>query len=232
MNLGLLIVPALLGGGYWLLTHTNLWRYWAQRKSGYHLFFASAMAGVPLVAAARFFISLASGQFPEIETCWRSYAPFDHSGTVALSILLALAFPPLANRIVGKSGAAAKAAARESGGLVEWTIRDALDRETLIEISTRASKSYIGFAQECGVATDGEASVSLIPLFSGYRHKDTRELVITTHYAEVLEDCRNDLFPGLSSEDFQVTMPMAESVSARLFHLDAYGRLQGAAGAR
>ena len=231
MNLGLLIVPALLGGGYWLLTHTNLWRYWAQRKSGYHLFFASAMAGVPLVAAARFFIWLASGQFPEIETCWRSYAPFDHSGTVALSILLALAFPLLANRIVGKSDMAKKAA-RESGGLVEWTIRNALKRGALIEISTRASKSYIGFAQGCGVATDSEASVSLIPLFSGYRRKDTRELVITTHYAAVLEDCRNDLFPDLSFKDFQLSMPMTEIVSARLFHLDAYERLQGAVGAR
>lgn len=151
-----------------------------------------------------------------------------------MSILLALAFPPLANRIVGKSGAAAKAAARESGGLVEWTIRDALDREALIEISTRTGKSYIGFAQECGVATDGESGVSLIPLFSGYRRKDTRELAITTHYAVVLEGCLDDppLFPDLSFEDFQLSMPMTEIVSARLFHLDAYERLQAAAPAR
>ncbi len=186
------------------------------------------MAGVPLLALARFIVWLGEGRYPEFEALWRSYAPFDHSGTIALSILLALAIPFLVNRFVDKSAMTARAA-RENGGLVEWTIRDCVNRKALIELSTRTCKSYIGFARECGVATDGEASVSLIPFFSGYRRKDTRELVITTHYMAILEDCRNGLFPGLSSKDFQVTMPMAEVVSARLFHPDAYERLQGAA---
>ena len=230
MNVGLLLVPAALGG-YWFLTHANPTRYWVVRQSGYGLFFASALAGSVLLAAARLLVVLLDGSLPEIQTWWQFYAPFDYSGTIALSALLAVAAPPLLNRFHGKDSAA-KRAAKNHGDLVECLFHYSLDpaRPRLIEISTKSAKSYIGLAQESGVrAANREPDVALIPLMSGYRNSETRELVITTRYAPALASADA---PGqeLSRKDFRVVVPVAEIVSARLFDTDAYKIFQASSG--
>ena len=222
MNIGLFLIPAL--AGYWFLTHAYVTRYDVQRYSGYQLFFACAIAGAALLAVARLLVVLLDGLVPvAIQVFWKTYAPFDYSGTLVFGGLLAGALPPVVNLFTTKHVRATKAA-RASGNLIECLIQDALDSSTLIELSTKNGKSYVGFARESGVAITGEADVALIPLMSGYRHDDTRELEITTHYANVLGQCLDDpnRFPDLSLEDFQVVLPIDEVASARLFHTGAY----------
>ena len=125
------------------------------------------------------------------------------------------------NQVVGKYKAAKKSA-KDNGDLIEWVIQDSLDRQALVEVTTRNGKSYIGFARESGITAQGETDVGLIPLASGYRKPDTRELVITTRYATALHRCLESEFPSLRVEDFQVVLPTSEIVSARLFHTGAY----------
>lgn len=124
MGLGLLLVPAL--GGYWFLMHTHATRYRTLRNSGYSLVFTSAIAGVALLAVARLLALTLSGFDIELESAWKSYAPFDYSGTMALTAVLAVAVPPLVNLFHNKE-AAAKAAARSTGDLVEWVVQESLD---------------------------------------------------------------------------------------------------------
>ena len=90
MGLGLFLVPVL--GGYLLLTKWHYTRYNILRKSGYHLFFQSAIAGCVLVGAARLGVVLLNDCLPWVGACWKSHVPFDYSGTVALSVLLGLVF--------------------------------------------------------------------------------------------------------------------------------------------
>lgn len=80
----------------------------------------------------------------------------------------------------------------------------------------------MGFASESGVAADGDSDIALIPLVSGYRRDDTKELVLTTHYATALDMCLQDKLPGLKLDDFQVVLPRAEIASARAFNTQAY----------
>lgn len=70
------------------------------------------------------------------------------------------------------------------------------------------------------MSAQGDADLSLMPLASGYRHKDTQQLVITTHYASAIENFHGDL------EDFRVVLPRAEITSARIFHPEVYRDLQ------
>ena len=219
MNFGVLFIPAL--GGYWLLTRTYFWRFQTRRESGYSLFFASAAAGTILLGVARLITSLAEGRCPEVEKIWATYAPFDYSGTIFVSALVALAVPPLMNRLVGEY-AAAKKSAKDNGDLIEWVIQDSLDRRALVEITTKSGKSYIGFARESGITAQGETDVGLIPLASGYRRPATRELVITTRYATALRRCLDSDSPDMRFEDFQVVLPTSEIVSARLFAAGTY----------
>ena len=117
MTLGSLLVPTLVG--YWLLTRIYFTRYRMLRDSGYHVLFKSAIAGCSLVVVSRLLIVFFLGpEFPTIVETWKSYVPSSYSGTIALSAILAVALPPLANQVCNKRKAAERAAV-ESGDFIE-----------------------------------------------------------------------------------------------------------------
>lgn len=221
MGLGLFLVPVL--GGYLLLTGLHYTRYDILRKSGYHLFFHSAIAGYVLVGVARPMVVLLNDGLPGVGAFWKSHVPFDYSGTVALSVLLGLVFPYVANRFYGKEEAERRAAT-ENGAFIELIISESIERQKPIEISLKHGKLYIGFAFERKIAVSGESDIAIIPIRSGYRHKDTHELVLTTDYASVIQKCLkgNPVVPDLRYEDFRVVVPMSEVGSVRIFHPEVY----------
>ena len=222
MNLGLLLVPAL--SGYVLLGWTYVSRYWFARRSGYALFFSAAVAGVVLLATARLATVLLSPYIPsEFMRLWHDYARFDYAGTVLVSALFAIALPPLVNRFTDKIKWA-KRFARASGDLIECLIQEAVESKghQLVEVSTKGSKSYIGFALESGVAAGSEPDIAIAPLVSGYRHSETRELKITTRYGPVLLSGNKELPAKAVLEHFCVVIPLAEVASARRFDPAAY----------
>ena len=219
MNLGLLIVPAL--AGYWLLDRTCLWRYQLRRESGYSLFFKSAIAGLVLVAIARFSCLTIESVLPYVEA-WAgfalfgyvealaSFAPFEHSGTVMLTAVLAVVMPPILNQF-SNDNECAKRTSLTNGDLVEWLVQDCLDHHTLVEISMKSGKSYIGLATHSGVSTSGSTDIALIPFASGYRASETRELTMTTYYTDTLASYKGD------ADDFRIVIPRAQIASARKF---------------
>ena len=146
---------------------------------------------------------------------WNTYAPFAHSGTVAIGAILALVLPCLLNRFEDKR-TAAKRAARSNGDLVECVLQDAIENGTLVEVSLKNNKAYVGWVQESGVDARDECDVSLIPIMSGYRDSATLQLVITTNYAQVVSQLRE------SWENFIVVFPMPEIVLAKPFEPKAY----------
>ena len=225
MGLGLFLVPVL--GGYLFLTGLNYTRYGVLRKSGYHLFFQSAIAGSVLVVIARPMVVFLNGSLPQIGALWKSYVPFDYSGTVALSVLLGLMFPYVANLFYGK-GKAERRAATESGALIELVISESLDRQKPVELSLKNGKSYIGFALGRKIAAFGESDIALIPMRSGYRDKDTHDLVLTTDYISAIRKCLDEelIIPDLRYEDFRIVIPMSEIRSVRIFHPEVYERFQ------
>ena len=214
MGLGLLFIPTL--GGYWFLTRLYYTRYDMLRDSGYHVLFKSAIAGCSLVVFARLIIVfLLNPYLPQAGEIWKSHVPFDYYGTATLSALLGVVLPFLFNRFYKKEKAT-RQVATESGNLIELLIRESIDDEKFVEFSLRSGKSYIGLVLESGIARHGESDVSLVPLKSGYRKEDTRELEITTDYAPVIWQSLEES-SYLVYEDFQIVIPMSEIVTARIF---------------
>ena len=70
--------------------------------------------------------------------------------------------------------------------MVELLIAEAIKRSRLLEVSLKSGKSYIGFAVGNTISRWPEADLALLPVSSGYRHRDTQDLVITTHYAPAM----------------------------------------------
>ena len=240
MNLGLLLLPVL--GGYLFLTRTYFTRYNAIRDSGYHLFFRSAAAGFLLGMVAHLLLFFLDECFPPIRKSWKPHLPSEYDDTAILSLALGFVLPFLFNllgllgRAFDRRGLAlgfvlpflfndrekaAQQAARRRGGFIELLIADSRTRGKLVEFSLRSGKSYIGFTSgfsiEGGIVRRDESDVALIPMASGYRDNDTKELKITTYYAPVIQEWLEENEPDSSGNDFEIVFPISEIVSARIF---------------
>lgn len=214
MILQLLLVPAL--GGYWLLTNIYIYKFLIYRESGYHLFLSVALCGTVLLVLARLCVVLFQGYVPaRVVAFWTEYALFDYSGTVAISAVLAITIPVVCNFFTDEKEEAMKAA-RTSGDFIERALQEAIDGRKLVELSTKSGKSYVGLATESGVDVRVDCDVVLIPVMSGYRDRETREVVFTTNYAELLSSWKSD------RDEFQIVLPGDEIASVRHFDPEAY----------
>lgn len=242
MGLGLFLIPTI--GGYWFLTQFNYTRYRVFRDSGYHTLFSSAFVGALLFGVAHLIILLLNHCCPPLDALWESYFPAAYSDTVALSVALGVALPPIVNQLhrlpfrqghltqlplVGiffyDAAGAAYHTARENNDFIELLIADSIADQKLVELSLKSGKSYIGLGLVYCIGPSEQADVIIVPMASGYRDQETKSLTITTHYAAVIEQSlagKSDL----SEEDFRIVIPMSEIVSARLFFPEAYELFQ------
>ena len=226
MGLGLLLIPSL--GGYWFLRHANFTRFEIQRSSGYHLLFRSALVGIILAFIAHAIASLVNLFVPQIRSIMYDYVAVNYIDTAAFSIVLAFASPPLLNMFYDQKRAVRKAA-ETYGDLIELLITDSIERRKMVEISLRTGKAYIGYALHTSITRPGDSDVTLVPMASGYRSEETRELRITTHYSPIIKEwiSRQDS-PSISHtiRDFKVVLPRSEVCSARLFDPAVYQLFQ------
>ena len=211
-TLGLLLLPAL--AGYLFLNRFNATRYSLPRETGYHVVFQSAIAGVLLFFIARLFVLLAHTLTPAIAVIWKTIVPLDYSGTAAVTFLLAALLPLILNKSArfGQLEAQQKAAAA-AGDQISLIIDQAMLQGRFVELSLTSGKSYVGSPTQGTFGHRDAGDVALIPIASGYRDNDTRDLVMTTNYAPAIKD---DLTKR-PLDDLKVAFPMRDVVSAHLF---------------
>ena len=217
MGLGLLLVPAL--AGYLFLNRFNGTRYSLPRETGYHIVFQSAIAGVVLFVVARVLVVLANVVVPTIAAAWNTLVPLDYSGTAAGTFVLAAVLPWILNRLSRFDRFKARQKAAEAAGdQISLIIDQAMLEGRFVELSLASGKSYVGSPLQGTFGHRDGGDVVLIPVASGYRHNDTRDLVITTNYAPAIEKQLSDL----PLDELKVAFPMRDVASARLFDQDLY----------
>ena len=226
MSLGLLVLPALVG--FLFLVVGRVTRFGLLRLSGHQVVFVSALVGTFFLILARFLVLVLDDRFAALECAWRTFAPFDYSGTIGLSAALALTTALLWNAVTDRA-VAARRVARRSGSQILWLLRDSLAKARMVEVTLRSNKCYVGFAQDTGMTTHrADPDITLIPMASGYRDTDTRELKLTTFYgpriAAFLETHPEG--PSWKFEDFHVALPFSEIVSARPFDPAVFAAFQ------
>ena len=223
MEVGVFLIPALVG--YLLLRALNFTRYSIARDAGYHVLFKSTIAGAILLGIAHGIILAMNQWVTDISGKWQTYINYPFSDTIALGILLGFLVWFGWNRGYSKDKAA-EAIAANNGDLIELLIRESMKSQSFIEISLKTGKSYIGLAVASGIAKSDESDISLIPVASGYRNKDSQELEITTNYAPVIAESYPNAESYLDYKDFQIIIPKSEIVSARIFDPDIYRKFQ------
>ena len=217
MGLGLALVPAL--GGFLFLLLCNVTRPGTRQSPGYHLVFASALAGVVFYAVS--FLAAACFNLGDAEVVRAALAhgALDgRYGTAVSAAVLSLSLPPvaawIANRWVSRDKADRRAAIR-AGRLREIVLHEAMREHGLVEVSLESGKSYVAFVQQVVIGQPDDSDVLLVPILSGYRHPETRDLHITTNYSSVLE---RQPEAGMN-RDLPIGISLSGIVSVRPFDL-------------
>jgi len=153
------------------------------------------------------------------------------------SVLLGIVLPVPLNYLFFSPRNAERRVAEKHGDLIELLIVESIERGKLVEVSLKGDKVYIGFALASRVAKWTGSHMSMLPVSSGYRDKETRELTITTNYASVLAKRIKEI--GNATEqsvvelrDFRMVIPRSEIVSARLFDPEFHQQFQATDGDR
>ena len=219
-GLGLFAVPLLCG--YWFLTHCNFTKYRSLRESGYHILFRSTIVGFGLFILSHLIVQIVEHVFPfdRIFLAWQNLVPIESSLTLIFTGFFAGVLPIVFNSFYNEIEAARKVAER-NGDFIELLIDQSINQESFVELSLRSGKCYVGYVIESQLPRHSESDIVLVPIASGYRNLETRELEITTHYSSIIEQFQNK-----KKEDFRIVIPMSEIVSARLFDEEVYSYFQ------
>lgn len=101
-----------------------------------------------------------------------------------------------------------------------------LEGETLL-LTLKNDKVYIGFCEETPIPKKTNY-LSITPILSGYRKKETKELVITTDYLKVVEKFIKDteLSEGKEVEEItletDIIIKQDEILTASIYKQDVY----------
>ncbi|WKN45889.1 hypothetical protein [Tunicatimonas pelagia] len=108
---------------------------------------------------------------------------------------------------------AAYRAARKRNDSLELLLINAIFDDIPVTLSLKSGKVYIGYVTAEGDTNTSERKqVRILPVLSGYRKTDTKELIITTNYAATIQKLQ--FKPPVP---YDVVIPIAEIETAR-FH--------------
>ena len=126
--------------------------------------------------------------------------------------------PYLLNVLVGKAGKLtlqAKAIDRHGNDLLRLLHTASLE-EKPVSVSLENGKVYIGVVAAAPSLAPQDTYLSITPFYSGYRDRETNELILTVDYLAVYEK------KNLDAYDFRVVLPMANIRVASFFDQSIY----------
>ena len=228
MELGDIVALAL--GGYAFVARFLLTRDRMVRWNGYEMLFACGIAGVLLLSLT---LPIATIACSALDVCPKDIGVWTIAGVLGIPAGLALAsglnrWPGMDLRRLRRL----RALAESNSDLIEVLLDDAMQGDWYVELALETGKSYVGLPVRTAYATSSEAAdVELIPLFSGDRTGETRELRLTRYCGDDIRRLVDDptgLRERLSPRDFRVVIPLREVVTARLFDPDVYQQMNPA----
>jgi hypothetical protein len=239
MDVALVFVLPLIGG-FIFLHRWNVTRFNIARAEGQYVYFHAALCAAILFIIVFFIREL-------VLQHWGRYMALDARATAYL-------LPLLKETATRQHSEVALVAAYAflSGTLLWWPLnlitgrklfwyRRAIignDCESLLYAATSRAipvcftmtndKVYAGFVTQYHASHSERKFVAILPLMSGYRAKDTREIIFMTYYTHIFRgaDSPNEPLASplehLTGLDFEVVVPIASVCSLNLFDLIAY----------
>lgn len=107
--------------------------------------------------------------------------------------------------------------------LIWFSLTEKKDEDKLLMVTTKSNKVYIGFINKLSEPL-GEAYVTILPNFSGYRDKETLKLELTTTYTDIIEKYVKENRESEIGQKLGVILPVSEILIASKFDNEIFGR--------
>ena len=160
-----------------------------------------------LITTIAAYVSIGSDFVP---STWSAISPVENIGTPALSCAIGIFAFWICNLVVTPLAGAAFLNFNGRTNTLQRLIFESLALYQMIAITLQDGKVYIGWARSGFAQIESADGYFLfLPIFSGFRDKDTKELNITTRYNDVFEDLRSKNF---SETDFKEALCLFEKV--------------------
>ena len=180
MNLGAVVVPALVG--YWILRQTHYFKPAVAQTPSYAFAFFSAsigvLAGAVALALTRLFHVLTRVEPAAWYPWWQAQLSFEDPSTVFVMILLAVTTSGVVNRLITERDVARKWVIPDESR-VGRLLRESVEKQRLVEVVTLSRDSYVGLVEGGRYPWEWGEDIAIVPIAVGYRDEETRRLVLT-----------------------------------------------------
>lgn len=199
MPYNLLLLPIIIG--YISLIYSLFFKYNSQRLSRSRILFESIALGVIIVSfgfVIRTIIQLIFPTFIPWTIDFLKIVPInktEYFWTFIFSSLLALIFIFLSNKFIRKkfpNDIPIGWAVDKNGDEIEKLFKKSVEEGLTIQVTLKNDKVYIGFSETIPIPQKTNY-LTLSPIISGYRDKETKRLVITTEYFKVVDEFIKEL---------------------------------------
>lgn len=224
-SLNLLLIPLL--GGYWFMHATHFTRFRAKGLSNYRLLFEAAFWGLMALLGAYVVVALLNmyEQSRAWLDLWKSFVPFQYTGTALGALVIAMLFPVLLNWIWDEETSSNRTILKYGDDLVRM-LREAQQSRSAIMATLQNRKVYVGQVMVSANLEPEPPYITILPSLSGFRHEGSLEIQWTATYLRIYEGIgrADPAYKDLRLQDFQVVIPTAEVQSVTPFRHHVHGR--------
>ena len=110
----------------------------------------------------------------------------------------------------------------------ERILLEAATQQLLVQVTMSTNKVYIGFPfeQASTKTLKSSAFITLFPVLSGYRDKDTLSMNLVTSYTDFYRKAKEDGSWEWLRVNFQTVIPVSEIVTIAFFDLNAHDQIK------
>jgi len=229
MNFSLWFLPLICG--YYFLSRYVYKKYKYSRLETQRLVFDSFIYGAFIFIVIYFFRIIVELVFPEIiPKLYKNLykLPIENHSllwTLILNFLIVVFGVKILNVILKRFDyfnfqTPVEKAVDKFGDELELLFKRAAKEENLLQVTLKNNKVYVGFVEYIPPPKESNY-LKIIPLISGFRNNDTKELEFTTDYYNAIllyqsEESKYDNF------QMDITLKQDEILTANIFDFDVY----------
>lgn len=209
MPWNLVLLPLL--GGFWFITKYYPTKFKTIQLSRERLIFYSATVAVGLAVLAWLITLITEQLMPNTVSLMVQIMPnVPYTGTALVAFVIGPVLAFILNHWVNEDEAN-YLAIMKYGDNLEKTIATAFYFDEVLIFSLSSGKVYIGIVIDVPANLAGTTQwLTIVPYFSGYRDHATKNVTITTEYADIIESSVQDEKKPIPLESFNRVIRAAD----------------------